>query len=327
VQTKTLFFAGPLLAEWPRAILLDAEGAQVARMLRERHYEAIFPGIVAPGLYRALHAPLMYPALLRLGRDLLLRRTPSDVPVYKLVRHIVDRHFGKHTPPDALAEEIPFYPGARHIQQAIAMMERIKQASSLREGRARVLLVAADSNSPVTRPPTHLLAAALAIVLRTYDNLLVVILPGYSDITAAERLRSALLPDFAGRVVTLPGEPKSSLLETAALIDQAYLLVTGDTGVMHLAATTKRVRGVGGPVAPRNAVKIIALFGGSNPDVWGYPQHTTILGRGRKEQRTFRPGFVKELYHARGTDFFDHIAPQQLSEAIAAQAASWGPLQ
>ncbi len=185
------------------------------------------------------------------------------------------------------------------------------------------MLVAVDSNSPVTRPPTHLLAAALAIVLRTNDELLVCILPSYTDIAAAEHLKSALLPDFAERVFTLPAEPKPSLLETAALIDQADLFVSGDTGVMHLAAATKRVKGAAGAVAPRNAVKIIALFGGSNPDVWGYAEHTTIVGKGRKEQRAFRPGFVKELYHAQGKDFFEHISPQQLAQAIARQVTLW----
>ncbi len=140
VQTETLFFAGPRLAEWPRAILLDAEGARVARFLRERHYEAVFPSIVAPGLYRALHTRLMYPDLFTLGRDLLIRRSPSSMPVYKLVRHIVDRYFGKDTPPSALSEEIPLYLGARHIQQAVAMMERLKQASPLRVRHARYLV-------------------------------------------------------------------------------------------------------------------------------------------------------------------------------------------
>jgi hypothetical protein len=44
------------------------------------------------------------------------------------------------------------------------------------------------------------------------------------------------------------------------------------------------------------------------------------MGRGRKEQRTFRPGFVKEMYNPRGKDLFDHISPQQLAEAIISQA-------
>lgn len=320
IQTETAFFAGPSITEWPRAIRLDAEGARVARFLRERHYEAIFPSIMAPGLYGALHARMMYPDLFRLVQDLLMRRTPSDVPVYKMVRQMVNRYFNKDIPLSALSSEIPLYVDTKHIQQAATLIEHLKKKSPHYQQSAQVLLVAADSNSQVTRPPTHLLAAALATILRRYDDLLVCILPSYTDTAAAARLKSALEPDFAGRVFTLPAEPKPPLLETAALIDQADLFVTGDTGVMHLAAATKRLRGAAaGPFAPRNSVKIIALFGGSNPDVWGYQERTLIVGRGRKEQRTFRPGFVKEMYRPKGKDFFDHISPHQLAEAIASK--------
>ena len=320
IQTETLFFAGSRMSEWPRAIWLDAEGTRVARLLRERHYEAVFPAMVAPGLYHALHARLMYPDLFDLERDLLIQHTPADVPVYKLVRHIVNRYFHREVPPDALPEAIPLYLGTRHIRQAIMVLERLKKSASPYRENAQVLLVAADSNSPLTRPPTRLLVAALAAVLRRYDDLLVCVLPGYTDTAAAANLQSALLPEFAGRVFTLPAEPRPSLLETAALLDQADLLVTGDTGLMHVAATARRVRQVdAGPVAPRNALKIIALFGGSNPDVWGYPERSTIVGRGRKEQHTFSPGFVKELSHPRNKDFFDHISPRQLAKAIASQ--------
>ncbi len=320
IQTDTLFFAGSRITQWPRAILLDAEGARVAHFLRERHYEAVFPSMVAPGLYLSLHTRMMYPNLFNLGWDLLTRRTPSDMPVYKLVRQIVNRYFRKDIPPSSLSDEIPLYMDARHIQQAVTVIERIKKTPPFCQESVRVLFVEADSNSQVTRPPTHLLAAALATVLRRYGALLVCILPSYSDTTATANLKSALGLDFAERVFILPAEPKSSLLATAALIDQADLFVTGDTGMMHLAATAKRVRQASAePFAPRNSVKIIALFGGSNPDVWGYQERTMIVGRGRKEQRTFRPGFVKELYQPRGKDFFDHISPHQLAEAIASQ--------
>lgn len=42
-----------------------------------------------------------------------------------------------------------------------------------------------------------------------------------------------------------------------------------------------------------------------------------ILGRGRKEQRAFRPGFSKEGYNPRGRDLFDHITPREFSETVA----------
>ena len=223
-------------------------------------------------------------------------------------------------PSSSLADEVVLYLGAKHIQKAVTTVEAIKKQSNVCAKDAKILLAAVDSNSIVTRPPTYLLAAALADVLHRYDHLIACILPSYTDTTAAEKLQGALASDFAGRVFMLPPEPKSTLLETAALIDQADLFVTGDTGVMHLAAATKKVRqGEAAPFTPRNSVRIIALFGGTNPDVWGYKERTMIVGRGRKEQRAFSPGYVKDLYNPGGKDLFDHISPQQLAEAIISQ--------
>jgi hypothetical protein len=137
---------------------------------------------------------------------------------------------------------------------------------------------------------------------------------------AVKKLELALLPEFAGRVLMLPIESNFTLLETAALIDQADIFVTGDTGVMHLAAATKRiVQDQSTPIAPGNSVKIIAVFGGTNPDIWGDSERTLIVGRGRKEQRSFGPGFVKEMYNPKGKDLFDHISFQELATAINSQ--------
>jgi hypothetical protein len=133
-------------------------------------------------------------------------------------------------------------------------------------------------------------------------------------------LLHALAPAFQGRVVLAPAEPKMSLPELAALVDQADLLVAGDTGVTHLAVATKKVLDAGNtdyfPCYPRNATRIIELFGGTNPVLYGYGERTCILGEGRKEQRTIVPGVAKDIYHPKGRNLFDHIAPQQLTEAI-----------
>jgi hypothetical protein len=67
---------------------------------------------------------------------------------------------------------------------------------------------------------------------------------------------------------------------------------------------------------PKNSVKIIAIFAGTNPDICGDSERTIIVGRGRREQRCFSPGFVKEMYNPKGKDLFDHISPQQLTETI-----------
>jgi Glycosyltransferase family 9 (heptosyltransferase) len=320
IQTEKLFSIGPQITEWLRGIVLDAEASQVIDFLRNRHYEAILPAIVAPGIYFRLHSHLMYPQVLKLTKNLLLRGKPSDVSMRKFIRQMVNKYFGNDVPISALSDEVVLYMDVKHIQKAVMVVDQMKEESSVDSGNASLLLVAADSGSIVTRPPTYLLAAALSVALRESSNLLVGILPGYTDTTAVKKLELALLPEFADRVFMLPVESNFTLLETAALIDQADIFVTGDTGVMHLAAATKRVtQNESNPLTPGNSVKIIAIFGGTNPDVWGDSERTLIVGRGRKEQRSFGPGFVKEMYNPKGKDLFDHISSQELARAINSQ--------
>jgi ADP-heptose:LPS heptosyltransferase len=320
IQTNTIFSAGPRVTEWLRGIVLDAEAADVIHFLRNRRYEAVLPSIVAPGLYLRLHSHLMYPRVFKLAKNLLLQGAPSDLSMRKFIRQMVNRYFGNDIPPSALSDEVLLYIDTKHIQKAVMVVEHMKKESHAGSENARVLLVATDSASIVTRPPTHLLAAALTDVLRKSHNLIVAILAGYTDTMASKNLELALVSEFAGRVFMLPDESKFTLLETAALIDQVDIFVTGDTGVMHLAAATKRVgHGEATPFAPRNSVKIIAIFGGTNPDLWGDSERTMIVGRGRREQRSFGPGFVKEMYNPKGKDLFDHISPQELSKAIISQ--------
>jgi hypothetical protein len=262
----------------------------------------------------------MYPQVFKLAKNLLLHGQPSEIPMRKFIRQMVNNYFGKDFPASELRDEVLLYLDTQQIQKAVTVLEQLKKGSNAGSENARVLLVAADSGSIMTRPPTHLLAPALADVLRKSHNLIVGILPGYTDTTAAHNLELALEPEFAGRVFMLPDESPFTLLETAALIDQADIFVTGDTGVMHLAAATKKVGQTETiAFAPKNSVRIIAIFGGTNPDVWGDSQRTLIVGRGRKEQRCFSPGYVKDMYNPEGKDLFDHISPQELAEVITSR--------
>jgi hypothetical protein len=320
IQTDKNFSAGPHVTEWLRGIILDTEAAQIIHYLQSRRYEAVLPSIVAPGLYLRLHSHLMYPRVFKLAKNLLLQGVPSNIPMRKFIRQMVNRYFGKDIPAAELCDEVMLYLDTQQIQKAVMVIEQLKKGSNVVSENARVLLVATDSGSIVTRPPTHLLAPALADVLRKSRNLIVGILPSYTDTMAAKNLELALEPEFAGRVFMLPGESTFTLLETAALIDQADIFVTGDTGVMHLAAATKRViQDQATPFAPKNSVIIIAIFGGTNPDIWGDGERTIIVGRGRREQRSFGPGYVKEMYNPGGKDLFDHISPQELAEVIISQ--------
>jgi ADP-heptose:LPS heptosyltransferase len=317
IQTDKILACGPHVTEWLRGIHFDSESARVIHFLQSRCYEAVLPAIVAPGLYLRLHTHLMYPQVFKLAKNLLLHGAPSDMPMRKFIRQMVNKYFCKDIPASELHDDVLLYIDTQHIQKAIMVIERMKQQSSVDPENARVLLVAADSGSIVTRPPTLLLAPALANVLRKSHHLIIGILPGYTDTMAAQNLELALLPEFAGRVFMLQDESTLTLLDTAALIDQADIFVTGDTGVMHLASASKKVRQeMATSYLPKNSVKIIAIFGGTNPDIWGDNERTIIVGRGRREQRCFGPGFVKEMYNPKGKNLFDHISPQQLTDTI-----------
>ncbi len=324
IQTKKVFFPGPRMTTWLRGILLDPQAAQLVRFLRERHYEGVFPSVVAPGLYFRLHARLMYPSVLTLAKNFLALRRLEDRPLGSLVRHMVNRSFGKGMPPSQLAEHIMLYIASEQLQKATKIVTELKRRSTAAAYRCKLLLVAADTASAVTRPPTNLLAPALADVLNACPHVIVCILPSYTEATASEHLLRALLPRFVGRVFSIPPEPRLTLLETAALLDQADLLLTGDTGVMHLAAACKRIAdATTSDLLPRNTVGIIALFGGTNPCYYGYSRRTIIMGKGRKEQRSLRPGIAKEAYNPKGRNLFDHLCPQQVADVIKGCIANY----
>jgi len=162
-----------------------------------------------------------------------------------------------------------------------------------------------------------LLADGIAGALRSVPDLLVSILPSYTDTRASKNLWHALSTDFADRLFLMSSDPRPSLLETSTFIDQADIFLTGDTGLMHLATATKKLGKADSTVyTPRNSVKIIAIFGGTNPGLYGYSKRTLILGRGRKEQMQVGPNIFKEAYNSSSRDFFDHISPCQVTEAI-----------
>ena len=324
IQTDITFFPSCDVTTWYKAIRLDAKATAVVGFLRDRHYEAVLPSIVAPAFYMGLGSHIMYPNLLMLWNNYFALHKQELKSLTRVIREMVNRSFANKLSElthdkSGPYEEVLLYIGSEQIQKARTVVAAMKERSSVSGEDSKLLVVAPDTASIVTRPPTNLLAAALAeaLALKSGRDLIVCILPSYSEKTSSEKLWRALALAFDGRVFLLSAEPRASLSETTAFIDQADIFVTGDTGLMHLAAATKTVRpGEDIHYPPRNTVKIISLFGGTNPGYYGYLQRTTILGWGRKEQTAFRPGIAKEGYDPRGRSLFDHISPQQLTEAI-----------
>lgn len=324
IQTDITFFPSCDVTTWYKAIMLGAEATTIVNFLRDRHYEAVLPSIVAPALYLGLGSHIMYPNFFKLGNNYLALHKQEIKSLTRVVREMVNRSFDNKLPESTLGEEVVLYMGSEQIQKARTVVAAMKERSSVSGEDSKLLVVAPDTASIVTRLPTSLLATTLAAALNSKlpgcPNLIVCILPSYTEKTSSEKLWRALAPAFAGRVFLMSAEPRASLLETTAFIDQADIFVTGDTGLMHLAASTKTLRpGEDTQYSPRNTVKIITVFGGTNPGYYGYRQRTIILGWGRKEQMAFRPGIAKEAYDPKGRDLFDHISPEEVTETIVNQ--------
>jgi hypothetical protein len=313
------FFPAVDISSLDKGIVLKPEAIKLIHLLRDRHYEGIFPGNTTPWFYHRLHAPIMQMGVLNMFRDYLSLRSQGDIPVSQITRRTVNAFFGNRLPEPAMDEEIPLYITTRHIEKAITVIESMKARANVSGKYCQLVMVAPDTSSYVTRPPTDLLAEGIAGALRRKHFLAIYILPGYTNRNAARNLYDSLSPDFSGRIFMIPHEPPLSLLETTALIDQAEIFITGDTGTMHLAVAVKRLREKEDGYSLRNSRKVIVLFGGTNPGLHGYSNQTIILGRGRKEQTALVPGIFKEAYNGKQRNFFDHITPQQLTDAIISE--------
>lgn len=314
VAEKTLFPTQDKKT-WGKVIFADRRTDELVTVLQEKHYKAVFPGNGAFGFLRKLYAPLMYPNPMDIVKDYLALRNHKNAPATRRVREIVSKTInGKanHIEPDA---DIPLYLASCHIENGHAIASYIKTVAHV----DRLFVVAPDTASGVTRPPTELLAEGIGHALAEDTKLGVAILPSYSDTNASTHLFNAL-KSYTESAVLLPHHPKPSLLDVTGFIDQSDIFITGDTGIMHLAAAKKFVVSSFGKASKNasNNGKIIAIFGGTNPGLYGYSHRTEVIGRGRVDQGRLRPGLLKEGYNPDGKNFFDHITADVITQAILA---------
>ena len=305
---------------WKRGVFLSPETMKLVEFLHQQDYSAVLPFMFAPVFFYRLHVPVIFLNLKEAWQVRSRLRAFQDTSIQTLIRKIINKYFGVSMPDSQVAAPIPLYICPEHILQARREIASIKEQALLPQEQSRLLLVTPDTSSEITRPPTSLLAEGIAGALKRDPSLLVDILPSYTDTYASINVLKALSPAFPGRIFLMPAEPKHPLLELAALIDQSDIFITGDTGAMHLAAAEKKLRQAAcEELTPRNSVKIITLYGGTNPAIHGYPRRAIILGRGRKEQARLIPGVAKDMYRPNGKNLFDHIDPQQLTNAILSQ--------
>jgi ADP-heptose:LPS heptosyltransferase len=128
----------------------------------------------------------------------------------------------------------------------------------------RVIVVHVSARNPFRRWPESSFAELVGRLASTLQRWVVVV-GGPSDRDAAERVRiaaQARTPAQAPRIVSGEG---LSLAEFRSLVDRAAVFIGGDSGPMHIAATTD--------------VPIVALFGPTLPErsrPWRDPSLTAI---------------------------------------------------
>jgi hypothetical protein len=179
---------------WKKAFLPESRATALLHFLRKRHYTAVYPGLIMPGVYARLRTQVMRPNYLAFAKDFMALRSLANVHISIAARKIVNAYFGDRLPCPSSDEEIPLYLSAADMHKARIVLQRLKKMSCIPEAYSRVLVVAPDSSSFVTRPPTTLLPAGIAGALRSDPSLLVCILQGYTDKASSERLLTAVSP-------------------------------------------------------------------------------------------------------------------------------------
>jgi hypothetical protein len=241
-----------------------------------------------------------------------------DIPKYIRTRTLVDTYFdARPSWNNDRAEPIPLFLASHRIAEAEKKAARLKEQAERPDGL--LLLVNADTSSPVTRPPATLLVLGIAKALHHNPGMVVGILPGYTCPEAHKQVYRGLEASYGRQIQYV--EPTSwpeHLLDTTAFIDQADIFITGDTGLMHLATTKKITTEGNASRTARNSTSIITLWGGTRPGYWGYPKLTTIIGEGNPLQRQMYPGIRKYTWAHKTANYFGHIDPSDIAKTIIA---------
>lgn len=149
-------------------------------------------------------------------------------------------------PPDRVAHavEMPADP-------AVAADVAARLAAAGVADTDRVVVIHVSAGNPFRRwPPEHFVALTAALARRTGAR--IVVTSGPSERDAREHVvasaRALLAADAAARV---PSCGEFSLAELRALVDRAQLFIGGDSGPLHVAATSRvPIVGLYGPTLP-----------------------------------------------------------------------------
>src|SRR5260370_17108370 len=100
------------------------------------------------------------------------------------------------------------------------LVASIKGQMNAPKDQSKLLLVAPDTSSGITRPPTSLLAGGIAGALERNQDLLVALLPSFTETQSSINLLHTLSLAFLVLVFLIPSEPKFPLLQLQPFIVQ-----------------------------------------------------------------------------------------------------------
>jgi heptosyltransferase II len=261
---------------------------QIVLRLREENFsEAVaFPNSVRSALELCLAGIPRRVGLARPGRKLLLTRVlpprPGAVPMHKRSPAEIRRRIAE----DALPAAIPA--AGHHIHDYLYLTSELGASPEPLPPRifvsgeqvAQICQKLRLENAPTARPwfglnpgaeygpakrwPVERFAAA-AVILQKQTNCRWLVFGGAGDLALAEKVTTEIryAAHEADGAINLAG--KTSLRELAAALKVCRLLLTNDTGPMHLAAA------VGTPV--------VAPFGSTSPEMTGpsFSPHAQIV--------------------------------------------------
>jgi lipopolysaccharide heptosyltransferase II len=229
------------------------DDAALVRRLRAMRFDAVIDFHGGP---RASLLTWLSGAPIRIGYDVAGRgwMYTCQVPRARELRprHSVENQCDLLAPlgipapsPESIPVEMPLDP---HAAQRVA--ERLTLAGTAADERVIVLHVSAGN--PFRRWPLDAFVALVSGLAAADRRHRIVLTSGPSDFSAAEQVvsqaRAQLSAAEGGRILTC-GD--FSLAELRALLDRAALYIGGDSGPMHIAATTE--------------VPIVSLYGPTLP--------------------------------------------------------------
>lgn len=247
-ETAELLKNNPFLYE---VILYDKrnrKGPGVAAVLKQLRSERFDLALLPHRSFRSALIARLADCKKRVGFDTSAGRMfLTDRVTYQIGKHEIERNlsllaFDGELPDRNLPE---LYPGEKEF----AVVEKFMQQSGIKPADEIVCLAAGSVWATKRWPPERF--AELAELLIRNEKVKIILIGGKDDFQLAEKIMSLT----SVKPVNACG--KLSLLESAALISKARLVISNDSAPTHMAVAMR--------------VPVIAIFGSTVPEFGFYP--------------------------------------------------------